>query len=134
MSSNYFFEQQGRLMYGNQFGYAIEYELTRDDSNVPYITLEKNLLMPDDPQNWVQPMYINLVSEFLAILAKSETVIVRVYGKWLVIRKGEAMQDIKQKIRILQYSFIKVESDLPDGIKSYLISKFMEIVKDMPVY
>jgi len=133
MNGNIFFEQNGRKMYGNQFGYAVEYKLVHE-LGIAHIRFEPMLSMPDDPQNWKRPKPTDLASEMLVKLRKTENeLMASLYGIWLVINKEDTVYDIKKKIQQIQSSLIKIDSHLPADVKNHLQSGINKLIENMPI-
>lgn len=134
MSSNVRFIQDGRTMFGTQFGYAIEYvKINAFDGTCIYFA--ENLTMPDDPQNWKQPLPIDLVSECIYVLAKEEKkLIVKMYERYVLFSNADTCYDIKKRIRDIQISLIKFDSNLSPDVRNYLNSGIFQLIKGMPVH
>jgi len=131
---NMFFEQKGRKMFGNQFGYAIEYELTKDVYGMAHVSFAESLIMPDDPQNWERPLPTDLVSEFLYKLTRKEkNVLVYLYGLWVEFDKEDTVYDIKSKIQKIQRFLIQINPNISAEVRNYLESGVKELIKGMPV-
>jgi len=134
MSSNVRFIQEGRTMFGTKFGYAIEYMLIKQ-SGVSYISFAENLLMPDDPQNWKQPLPIDLVSECIYELAKEEKkLIVRLYERYVLFSNADSRYDIKKRIRDIQISLITFDASLSPDVRNYMNNGIYQLIKGMPVH
>jgi len=133
MNGNMFFEQNGRRMYGNQFGYAVEYALVHE-LGIAHVRFEARLLMPDDPQNWKRPKPTDLASEMLVELRKRENeLMANLYGIWLMNNKEDTAYDIKMKIQKIQSSLIKIDSQLPTDVKNHLQSSINKLIENMPI-
>ena len=135
MVNNMFFEQKGRAMYGNQFGYAVEYELTKNGSGIVTVCFKENLVMPDDPQNWKMPMPIDLVSECIFEMAqKNGKLIVQLYGRQVTFGKDETLFNVKKRIREIQKSLVKVESDVSNDVRHFIQNGIFDLIRWMPVH
>ena len=132
--NNVFFEQDGRKMYGIPYGYAIEYVLNHEDG-IEHIQLIGMLIMPDDPQNWEQPLPTDIVSEFIFDSAKKrKSVLVELYGVLVHFTEKETLFDIKRCIRQMQRDIIKFKSGLAPDIETFLKNGIYDLIKGMPVH
>lgn len=133
-NGNMFFEQKGRKMYGNQFGYALEYEIKRETFGITRLKFVGSLIMPDDPQNWKRPLPINLATECIFELVKKEKgVLVNLYGVCAGFSNQHTMEDIRTAIYEIQLSQIKINSNLPIDVKHYMERGIKELIKGMPI-
>lgn len=133
MSSNIFFEQTGRKMFGQQFGYAIEYFETVENG-IKYIRFAGQLILPEDPQNAKRPLPIDMVTECLfRIVEQEKQANAIIYGKKVSFGEKETMYEIKKKIRDMQKSLIKIDETVQFDIQNYLNNNILELIRNMPV-
>lgn len=132
MSSNIRFTQNGQMMFGSKFGYAIVYELTDIFGNA-HVSFKEKLIMAEDPQNCKKPMPTDLAAELLFELTKEKTVIAHIYGKRIVFTEKQTLFEVKKRIREVQRSLIKVDLQTPSTVQNYLKNHIFELIKYMPV-
>lgn len=133
MNSNIFFEQTGRKMFGQQFGYAIEYSESAENG-IKYIQFEGKLIMPEDPQNEKRPLPVDLVTECLfEIVSNEKQANAILYGKKVSFGEKETAYEIKKKIRDIQKTLIKFDETLPLDIQNYLNNNILDLIRNMPV-
>ena len=134
MNGNVFYEQVGHKMFGNQFGYAVEYELTRDSFGIARVKFVGSLAMPDDPGNWKRPRPIQLVSEcILELLKKEKNVIANLYGVNVGFGEKHTIDDIYTTIHQIQLNLIKISPNVSASVRHYLEGEMREAIKAMPI-
>ena len=131
-SNNVFFEQNGRKMYGAPFGYAIEYTWKPEIGD--YVQLEKKMVIPEDPENWVKPIPTDLATEMLFNMAQEHNVIVRLYGDWVQITDKDTMTDIKRRIRQAQKRLVQIDPFVDNDVAEFLMTGIDAFIEWMPVY
>jgi len=136
-SNNVFFEQNARKMYGQQFGYAIEYKVSHElgEYNVKFA---EHLIMPEDPQHTKMPQPIDLVSECIKELLKEakgkSDIIAEIYSRRVRFSSRDSTYDIKRRIREIQKSLIKISPEASNDVKAYLQTVIWESIRNMPVH
>ena len=130
------FQEGNRKLYGQRFGYAIEYDLTIYYGKELLYFKQKPLVMAEDPQNTKRPSPIDLAVECIYDYAKNRKgeVWVEVYGRQLKFSSNNSLYEIKRVIRNMQYEFISISSEVPKYVRNYIESNIFHIIKDMPIY
>ena len=134
MNSNMFFVQEDRHLFGQQFGYAIEYWLTQELEEY-HIRFAGKLIPAEDPQNVKRPQPTDLVSECIYELAqkKKSDIIAIIYSRRVKFSVEDSMYDIKKQIREIQKSLIKISPEAGQGVKKYFQQAIWNAIKNMPV-
>lgn len=135
MSSNMFFKQCDKTIFGEQFGYALEYRVTKEFGE-DCIRFAEKLIMSEDPQHTKKPQPIDLVSEciYKLIQENKADIIAYLYGRQVRFKEKDNMVDIKRQITDIQKSLIQISNEASPDVKTYLQSYILESIQGMPVH
>ena len=130
MSSNSFFVDGGRNLYGEVFGSAIQYDIERDTATgKPEVRIKPQLIQPESIYFHGQSKF-ELVCECVKKLAVSiGDFDLAIYGIKLPISRYDSMSIIAGKIKKKQMSFISIDETLDKSIQREIkncINDFLE--------
>ncbi len=113
---NYCFTEEGKVMYGQRFGYAITYHVSRrkNKEGMYCVRIDKGMVPPEDPyMPYVSKL--DMVSELLSLLTKEYgTLKFFIYGRSLKLTGEEKKEEIKTSIKKRQREFIRIAPYAPN--------------------
>lgn len=110
--TNEFFKENGTLLYGQRFGRAIKYRLTRNSTGKIQVEFEHGIVHADDEQRMPQKMLASkeaLVCNAICELAREhKTVYVcfKVYGKTLKATAEDDLKSIEEKLETVKLAYL----------------------------
>lgn len=134
MSSNIFFEENGKKLFGQRFGYAIEYR-TMLKENL-FLQFFPGMVMAEDARNVSKPEKLKLVSECISETAKKqgEKIIVVLYDTAMQFSPNDTIFEIESSIKQLQKTFIIIPNSIKVNIIQQLRSKIDDIISSIDVF
>lgn len=133
-NNNVRFQENGEKMFGNPFGYAIQYAVIEEDGNHYIQFSPAPLVMAENPQNTIKPYPVDLASQCIYTMAKESGVWVKMYGCKVHFNAHATFWEIKEKIQKFQRSVIHISSDLPADVRQHINTHLKEVIKGMPIY
>lgn len=135
MASNLFFFENGKNLYGERFGSALEYSLEKDtDTGIPELRIKPHLLQPES-------IYIPMQSKFDLVCECAAKIAVTfgdfdlvIYGKKLLILGTDSKSIIASKIKETQMSFIQIDDNLNNGVQGEIIRGIKNFLPTLDIF
>lgn len=135
MASNSFFFEDGKNLYGERFGSALEYELEKDTATgIPELRIKPHLLQPESIYFPMQSKF-DLVCECAAKIAVTfGDFYLVIYGKKLLILGSDSKSIIVSKIKETQMSFIQIDDNLNKRVQGEIIRGIKNFLPTLDIF
>lgn len=133
--ANIFFKEEGKTFFGERFGKAIEYHLSRGSfAQCLEVSFEKKAIESENLNYPVQTKR-ELVGECVKELTKEYgTCIVHIYSEVILATTSDTKEEIIKKIAELQRSFVILDKHLPTEVKKILASEIDRALETLDVF
>ena len=132
---NSFFNEGGKLLYGQRFGYAVEYRISlRSKSGIPCVRIERGMILPEDPyMPYVSKS--DLVCELLwMLLSKYKKIKVFLYKQGVILTDDLKLCEIKTIVKRRQRTFLKISVNTPSGVSSELEANLDLVLEKIDIF
>ena len=134
-SNSSFFEENGKNLYGERFGSAIQYEIEKDTATgIPELRIKPHLIHPES-------IYIPMKNKFDLVCECAAKIAVTfgdfylaIYGKKLLILKNDSISTIAIKIKNMQMSFIQINENLNKCVQREIKSGIKNFLKTLDIF
>ena len=125
MASNSFFFEDGKNLYGERFGSALEYELEKDTATgIPELRIKPHLLQPESIYFPMQSKF-DLVCECAAKIAVT-------FGDFYLVIYSKSI--IASKIKETQMSFIQIDDNLNKRVQGEIIRGIKNFLPTLDIF
>lgn len=106
-----FFEENGTKLYGQRFGRAIQYRISRNSVGVMEVEFAPGIILADDehrePSLISKETFVSHAIHDLADTYKTVYVKFKVYGVTLKVIEGDGVKAIESQIQRIQEQYLK---------------------------
>lgn len=135
MASNSFFFEDGKNLYGERFGSALQYELEKDTATgIPELRIKPHLIQPESIYFPAQTKF-DLVCDCAAKIAVTfGDFDLAIYGIKLLILGSDSIPIIASKIKQTQMSFIHIDDKLNERVRGEMIRGIKNFLTTLDIF